>query len=82
LDEAKSTEGRLALFVAQHTSINIVDHLTDLCKNCFKKCDSSTYLQMHRTKCSNVIKNVWAPHFMKELCEDVGETPFSILLPI
>jgi hypothetical protein len=33
---------------------------------------------MHRTKCSNVIKNVWAPHFMKELCEDVGA--FSILL--
>jgi hypothetical protein len=42
LHEAKSTEGRLALFVAQHTSINIVDHLTDLCKNCFKKCDAST----------------------------------------
>ena len=80
LDEAKCAEGRLALFVAQHTSINTVDHLTDTCKNSFKKCDASTHLQMHRTKCSNLIKNVWSPYFIQDLCEDIGDYPFSLLL--
>lgn len=40
LDEAKTAEARLSLFVAQHTSIKMIDHLTDLCKNTFKNSTS------------------------------------------
>lgn len=35
---------------------------------------------MHRTKCSQIIKNVLGPYFIKELCEDVGDRPYSILI--
>lgn len=30
--QTKKTEGMLALYRAQHTSINVVDHLSDVCK--------------------------------------------------
>lgn len=79
LEESKTAEARLALFIAKHTSINIVDHLTDLCKNTFK-CTASDYIQMHRTKCANIIKNVLAPHFVQQLRNDIGNRPYSILI--
>ncbi|CAH1986939.1 unnamed protein product [Acanthoscelides obtectus] len=79
-EDTKSAEGRLALFIAQHSSINISDHLIDMCKKAFINCSVSKNMQMHRTKCSNLIKNVLSPHFVRELCEDIGNSPFSILL--
>lgn len=35
---------------------------------------------MHRTKCSQIIKNVIAPYFVQELSQDVGDRPYSILI--
>lgn len=60
LEAPKIAEARLAVFVVQHTSINIVDHLTDLCKNIFKG-DAVDYLRMHLTKCGNIM----APFFIR-----------------
>ncbi|GLV40074.1 hypothetical protein CBL_02959 [Carabus blaptoides fortunei] len=42
--------------------------------------EASDYLKMHRTKCSALITNVIAPHFMDQLREDIGNGPFSILI--
>lgn len=37
-------------------------------------------MQLHRTKCSNIIKNVLSPHFKEDLKRDIGNGKFSLLL--
>lgn len=79
LDGAKVAEAKLALYIACHSAILNTDHLVPICKTSFKGKEAE-YLQMHRTKCSQIIKNVFAPYFINELCEDVANGPFSILI--
>jgi hypothetical protein len=78
ITKTKKTECRLALFIAQHTAINLTDHLIDVCKTSFVK--DAQQMQMHRTKCSNIIKNVLAPYFVENLKADLGNNKFSLLL--
>lgn len=35
---------------------------------------------MHRTICSQIIKNILVPHFKQKLTEDMGEHGFSLLI--
>lgn len=44
----------------------------------FSKCTEK--VQMHRTKCANIIKNLLGPHFIQDLKNDVGDNKFSLLL--
>lgn len=37
-------------------------------------------LQLHRTKCSNIIKNIIEPCLKSELIKEVGDRPYSIIL--
>ncbi|XP_037811431.1 uncharacterized protein LOC119603467 [Lucilia sericata] len=69
-------EASLCMFSAVHASISTVDHLGEVCKNRLE-CSS---LKLHRTKCTNIIKNVLGPHFDDELRKDIGEGYFSILI--
>ncbi|XP_030761112.1 uncharacterized protein LOC115886173 isoform X2 [Sitophilus oryzae] len=83
----KKKEIILACYVATHTTIRSVDHLTDII-NSFNDNEQTTSfrsqppreLHLHRTKCSAIIKNVIAPSLLNELIEDVGTSPFSIIL--
>jgi len=52
----------------------VVDDLSDILK------DEMETFQMHRTKCTAIIKSVLAPHFREELVEDIGESPYSLYL--
>lgn len=76
---SKQAEARLSLFIAQHTSINISDHLISTCKKSF---DGKTVenLHMHRTKCSGIIKNIIAPFFFEDLKTDVGDSKYSLII--
>jgi hypothetical protein len=56
----------------------LTDHLIDVCKTSFVK--DAQQMQMHRTKCSNIIKNVLAPYFVENLKADLGNNKFSLLL--
>lgn len=70
--EVSRAEGRLALLVAKHTSINVVDHVTDTIKECFGGSSNvASSIQLGRSKCSAIIKNVWHPQFKKMLRNDV-----------
>lgn len=69
-------EATLCMYIAVHSSIAAVDHLADLCKDRF----DSHSVRLHRTKCTNIIKNVLAPHFNNELQNDIGDGHFSILI--
>lgn len=70
----KRRELRIATYVACHTSINAVDELSDILQ------DETGAFQMHRTKCTAVIRSMLAPHFRAELREDVGDSPYSLYL--
>ena len=76
----KEAEARLALYVCCHTSINACDHLNNICKKSFKGHTCADNLQIHRTKCFNVIQNVLSRHFIESLCVDIGDSPYSLLI--
>ncbi|KAF0749375.1 Uncharacterized protein FWK35_00016539, partial [Aphis craccivora] len=78
--KSNSAEGSLSLFIAAHTSILSLNHLGELCKNIFRGCDSANELKLHRTKCTNIIVNVLAPHFNNDLLNSIGSGHYSILI--
>ncbi|CAG5046128.1 unnamed protein product [Parnassius apollo] len=56
-----------------------VDHLSELCKYRFVDSKYSD-IKLHRTKCTNIIKNVLAPHFIQEIVTDLGDQEYSLLI--
>lgn len=79
-NRSRKAQGKLALFIAEHSAISTIDHLTDLCKDIFADSKAVIDLNMHRTKCSQVINQVLAPHFKEMLLEDIGSQKYSIIL--
>ena len=73
-------EGNIALFLCCHSAISNCDHLVEMLKN--KVCDSKiiTNMRMHRTKCSNIIKNTLYCHFAADLLNDIGKSKYSLLI--
>lgn len=80
ITETQIAEGRMAMFVAAHTAVATCDHLNNLCKGCFADSRVATMVQMKRSKCSGVIKNILYPHFMTEITTAVGNKPYSLLI--
>jgi hypothetical protein len=66
-----------ASFKGMYTNTSNVNYYN--LKKCFSGKEAE-YLQMHRTKCSAIIKNVLVPHFINNLKEDLADRPFSILI--
>lgn len=77
---ASITEARFALLVAKHTSINVVDHITKTVKACLTDSAIASSIQLSRTKCAAIIKNVWNPHFRQALRDDIDKSHFSLLI--
>lgn len=73
-DGKKVNELKLAAFIAEHTAIQTCDHLCELIPTLDKNSDALKFIQMHKTKCTGLIKNVLAPGFHAELVEDVLES--------
>ena len=80
ITDAQIAEGKLSLFIAEHCSMNTCDHLTSVCKSCFKDSRIASQTTMKRTKCSGIIKNVLYPHFMEDIRNAVGDNPYSLLI--
>lgn len=77
---SSAAEGSMALFLCAHSAIASCDHLSEMCKHNFKDSEAAKNIKMHRTKCSEIIKNVLAPHFNNELLSDIGNGKYSLLL--
>lgn len=75
----QKAESSLALFVCEHCAIMAIDHLSEVCKHRFSDSKAGD-LKLHRTKCTNIIKNVLAPHFIQEIVNDVQDQEYSLLL--
>ena len=76
-DKTSQLEGNIALFLCCHSAITNCVYLVDMFKN--KVCDSKmiTNTKMHRTKCTNIIKNALCSHFEADWLNDIGENKFS-----
>lgn len=61
-----------------HSSIRTVDHLGEVTNHSHEK--DIDKIQLHRTKCSEIIKNVLAPHFTEVLKEDLKDQSYSLLI--
>lgn len=79
-DGTSRLEGNVALYLACHAAIVNCDHLTDMLKSTVDDSKVTSKLKMHRTKCSEIIKNVLGPHFENDLVEDIGDGKYSLLL--
>jgi len=73
-------EAALSLYVAEHTSIAPIDHLSQLCVQNFKECSAAAKIKLGRTKCTSIISNVLAVHFNEELYKEIGDSSFSLLI--
>ncbi|CAD6204112.1 GSCOCG00009869001-RA-CDS, partial [Cotesia congregata] len=80
IEKTKVCEAYISLFIAEHTSIATVDHLGQMMKKAVNDSDTIRDIHLHRTKCSNIIKNILSPHFKETLKDDIGTGKFSLLL--
>lgn len=75
---SKIKEARLSLFTAMHASVCVIDHLGEAINH--STTNEEDKIKLHRTKCSNIIMNIWAPYFSDLLKEDLKDKPYSILI--
>lgn len=80
---ASKSETYLSLYIAEHSSLNSIDHLTDLCKQifcceCVKR--GAKEMKMHRTKCTHVITEVLSSYFKDLLVKDIGTNSYSLII--
>lgn len=78
-NETKSVDIRLAVFVAIHSSVRSIDHMSDLLKE-LGKGSPLEKTKLHRTKCLRLISAVVAPAFLTELVEDVGDCWYALII--
>ena len=71
----KIAELKLAAHIACHSSVNTITHLGEICQSI-----SGKTIQIHRTKCSALIRNVLAAEFSSELFSDVRSVPYSLII--
>ncbi|XP_071582443.1 uncharacterized protein [Temnothorax nylanderi] len=75
--DEKVRDLKIAAFIASHTSIRDIDHLSNILKSLYP--DFKNF-QMHRTKCSNLIINVIAPNMLTNLINDIGDMQYSMMV--
>lgn len=78
-DERKAVDIRLSVYIAVHSAIRSIGHLSDLLK-CIGQGSQLENLKLHRTKCSKLIANVIAPAMLTQLVQEVGDSGFSLIL--
>lgn len=75
-NEDKEKDLKLAVYIACHTPIRSIDHLSEILLKDF----GHSNLKLHRTKCSGLIKNVISPVLLLELLEDIGNSRYSLIV--
>jgi hypothetical protein len=79
-DNTKRCELELAVLTACHCSIATVDHFTNFITKNVKQGDNLANVHLHRTKCSNLIKNVISEALKNELVRDMKGKKYCILV--
>lgn len=76
----KVAELKIAAYVAEHSSVNAVDHLGVVIRDLDSASSVLQDIKLHRTKCTALIKTVIAPCFLQELLEEVGDSHYSMII--
>lgn len=80
-DKVKSLEIAISTFFAEHNvAFQNVGHLTELLKKYIPDSNIVKDASLHRTKCTEIIKNVLCKVETEELIEILHKQKFSILL--
>ncbi|OXU18252.1 hypothetical protein TSAR_010454 [Trichomalopsis sarcophagae] len=78
-DVIKVTDLKGAMYIASYCSPRSVDHLGELL--CILgKGRPLENIKIHRTKCSKLISVVIAPVFLTELVQDIGNSPYALIV--
>lgn len=72
-------ELKLATYITMHSSICSIDHLGVLL-SVLGKGSILENVQLHRTKCSGLIKHVIAPILLDNLVNAIGQKGYSIII--
>ncbi|XP_051798030.1 uncharacterized protein LOC127531856 [Acanthochromis polyacanthus] len=75
-ETTKTNELKIATYIACHTSISAVDHLSELVGST----STEKELKIHRTKCTALINNVIAPCMFRDLMSDIGDAQYSLVI--
>ncbi|XP_053594748.1 uncharacterized protein LOC128667670 [Microplitis demolitor] len=75
---SKIKEARFSLFTAMHTSLRVIDHLGEVVNHSLT--NEQDKIKLHRTQCLKIIMNIWAPHFLQILRNDLKDQPYSLLI--
>ncbi|KAK3909733.1 Zinc finger protein 862 [Frankliniella fusca] len=77
--QQKTTDIKICMMVACHTSIKSVDHISEMMRS-LGTGGPLEDLRLHRTKCTKVIEKVIAPSLLVELIEDLGDRFYSLIV--
>ena len=75
----KAIDLQLAMYIAMHSAIRSIDHLSEILK-AVGKGSNLERLKIHRTKCSKLITNVIAPAMLTDLVSDIGAEGYSLII--
>ncbi|XP_015119417.1 uncharacterized protein LOC107042750 [Diachasma alloeum] len=78
-DATKLAEIKLSVFVALHSAVRTIDHLGEIVQKLGKKSQLES-IRLHRTKCSQLLKNVLSPTILSSLVEDIGDRKYSLII--
>lgn len=82
-NDTKRSELIIAVFIAAHSSIKVVDHLSNMLKKEFrpvKSVSGSSDIKIHRTKCSMLVQNVIGATLKEQLVADIGDSYYSLII--
>lgn len=79
-ESTKIAELKTAAFIAEHCSLLTVDYLISILPQLDPLSDALKNLKLQRTKCSMLIKNVLGPSMLADLIEEIGDSPYSIII--
>lgn len=67
------------MYIAHHSAVRAVDNLGELLKKLGAKSELES-VRLHRTKCSQLLKNVISPALLISLVEDIGDKCYSLII--
>lgn len=76
-NKQKENELLLAVHVGIHSSVKTIDHLSNIVT---KISDEKVNLQLHRTKCSLLLRKVVAPCIRDDVIKDLENQPYSLIV--
>lgn len=77
---SQTAEALLSLYIAEHSSVLPIDHLSELCKRALSNSKGVQNMKLHRTKCGEIIQNVLSPHFISAIKTDIGDSKYSLII--